>query len=194
MLGDPVFAFQLPDFQLQAAGQSQILFIGGPQLPGALFDPLLEPGVELLQLGVLALEFEGEPAVALLQVEALQGFADDGLELFVIPGFGDISIDPSFVDGLPGRVDVGIARQHDADGMGRDGLGVAEKLRADHLRHPLVRDDKRHFALAEQLQTSLAAFGGQQLVSLPMEEPAQGIEDAGFVIDEEQRVLIFHII
>jgi hypothetical protein len=45
-----------------------------------------------------------------------KGLADDQLQFLVVPGFADIAIDLTVVDGLDGGIDVGVAGEQNPDG------------------------------------------------------------------------------
>src|SRR5438552_5826858 len=109
--------------------------------------------LDLAQVGVLdreplvrAPELLHQPNVLAHQVESLDRAAEREPELLALPRLGAVAVDAALVDRLDDGVDVGVAGQDDAHGVGADRHRALEEFGAAHRRHALVGDDHRRLA------------------------------------------------
>src|SRR5207249_4812645 len=101
-----------------------------------------------------------------------------------LPRLGDVAVDAARVDRAHDRVDVGVAREHDAVGVGADLHRASEELDAAHRRHSLVGDDDGRVVRLEELEAAGPAVGGQQRELVAVVE-GEGAEDVRLVVDHD---------
>src|SRR5262245_47497667 len=61
-----------------------------------------------------------------------------------VPRLEQVMMDARVIDGLNGRVGIGVSRQQDALRFRIEVYGSADKIDAAHFRHALVSKQKRH--------------------------------------------------
>jgi len=126
--------------------------------------------------------------VAADQVVLFEGQGDGDAQVVVVPRLEDELVDRAVVDRPHHRVGVGVAGEHDADGVGRLLLDLAQEARAVHAGHQEVADHQVEAAFGEALQAFLAAAGADHLVVFLAEDADQRAQDARLVVDQEQPV------
>jgi len=96
-------------------------------------------------------------------------------------------------DGAHNRLFVGLAGQHDADGVGVLFLNYFQKLGAIHAGHAHIGDNHVIAVRSHELQRFAPTAGKVHiiLVSQPSQHAPQAVEDIRFVIDKEHSFL-FH--
>ena len=157
---------------------------------GAVADDLVpRPGfLEIRVLGgeplVRAAELVDEAGVLARQMERLDRTAQRQTELLALPRLGDVAVDAARVDRPHDRVDVGVAGEHDAVGVGPDLHRPREELDTAHDRHPLVRDDDGRVVRFEELEPARAALGRQHRELVAVVE-LEGAEDVRLVVDQD---------
>ena len=156
------------------------------QLGGARAHPRLQAQVQLAQLLVLALGQGQQLGVLLLQAAPCQRVAHHQQHVLVVPGFGDVAVDLTPVDGRHGRPDVGITRQQDAHRVGLAQPHRFQQAGAVHCRHAHVRDHQVHRLLGQQGQCIGAAGGLQHLVAVRPEQAAQRAQHRRLVVHQQQ--------
>ncbi len=140
--------------------------------------------VGVQQLGVGRLELGDQPLPLGQQVILLGGLADDSLQLHGIPGLEDVAKDVPFVDRVNHGLDVSIAGEQHADGVGLKPAGLAEKRIALHPRHPLVGEDQLHLVCVQHGDRLTAGPGGEHPVRT-MKLVPQALQDVHFIIDDQ---------
>ena len=63
------------------------------------------------------------------------------MQFLWLPRLGDVAVDVALVDGVDDGLDVGVAGEQQADGVGMCFAEAFEELDAGHLRHALVGHD-----------------------------------------------------
>ena len=163
------------------------------QLARALDDLLLQRRVQRRQLGVLRLQLAQQLGALALQAEARQEVLDRQPQVGLVPGLGDVLIEPRLVDGVDHRVQAGLPGEQDLHRLRAAPVDLLEQLDALHARHDLVGDHHRQL-LAVLLQIlhqvqRLARVLGDRDVALAAEARgqllAQRREDALLVVDAE---------
>src|SRR5207247_1385433 len=91
-------------------------------------------------------------------------------QLLALPRLGHVAVDAAFVDRLGDGVDVGVAGQDDAHGVGADRHRALEDLGAAHRRHALVGDDHRRLVRLEP-RAPLRAASTPWLMASPSPVP-----------------------
>ena len=100
---------------------------------------------------------------------------EDGVEVFFgrRPGFEEVEIRASRVDGFDGRVGVGVGGQQDAFGAGKDFGRVGEEFGALHAGHTLIGKKKSgciipELELTESFEGGRTRIGTDDAVFLPV--------------------------
>ena len=144
---------------------------------GQLFVGVHELGVGLLQLG-------DQPFPLGQEVILLGSLADDPLELDGIPWFEDVAEDVAFIDCVDHGLNVGVACEQHADGIGLGPASLAQEGVALHPRHPLIGEDQLHLVLAQQRDRLTPRRGGEHPVRA-VELVPQALQDVHFIIDNQ---------
>ena len=160
---------------------------GPAQVLGALLHLGFEGGVELPEGFVLLGGERFQPPLFQFQRLALQGVAHQQQDVGIVPGLGDVAVDLALVDGVDGGGHVGITGEQQTHRVGRAGPDGLQEMGAVHLGHAHVRDHQIHRFPGQQRQALGAAAGGEDAIALGTEQPAQGVQDVGFVVDEKNR-------
>ncbi|MNF33839.1 hypothetical protein D3C84_146650 [compost metagenome] len=113
-----------------------------------------------------------------------RGLAQGEGHFLRVPGLGQVAEDTATVERRHRRIQVGIAGEQDAQGLGRDLAGLGEQLGAAHLRHALVADQDMHRLALQALQGAARIALGEHLV-LAAELHGQAAQDALFIVDEQ---------
>ena len=136
------------------------------------------------EIAGILLELLDEAAVLAEEVETLDRVAENSADLFGVPGFGDVAVDPPVVDRLDEDIDICEGGENDADGVGAGRLCRLQKLEPGHFRHPLVGDDDRDVVIFEELEGLGTALGAENC-ERPLKVEAEGVEVVLLVVDDE---------
>ena len=156
------------------------------QLGSSLGNLSLKAGIQNFEFFVLGLSQRCETAIFSFQTLPVQRFADCIDDLLVIPGFGDVTVNFTFIDGRDRRGDIRVAGEQDAHGRWPALADLLEKGSAVHFRHAHVGNDQIDRFLFELGQPGSTTFGDENAIAMRPEEAAQGRKNARLVIDEEQ--------
>ncbi len=144
------------------------------------------------RVGALAAADLGlERLVLHLELPRLGGAPADGDQLVVGEGLLDV-VEGALVDGADGRLQRGL-RGHQDDRQGGVHLLCGEQdLQAAHAGHAHVGQEHVGADVGEALQPLAPADGGAHLEALALEEDAQGVQDRGLVVDDEDLGCVAH--
>ncbi len=181
--GDELISLPLPQTpQVILLFQQPRLAEDVPQNPAVLS----QPGRVVLDLLLLLFGDLPELFVLLDEHVLLQSQTDGEPQVLIVPGLGDELVDRPFVDRPHDGLHVGVAGEHDADDLRPAAFDLLEHLGPGHPRHAVVGDHQVDLLLGQSLQGVLRIRGGEDLVVLVDENPPQGLEHPGLVVDEQQ--------
>ncbi len=142
-------------------------------------------GAELVhQSGVLP----PEAVVLAAQMRGLDGPLERETQVSAVEGLRDVAVDPSDVQRLDERVDVGVAGENDRDQVGTHVERMLDQLEPRHVRHALIRHQHRD-VLVRQDPERLAAPVRDPDGEIAVVVQLQGVEQRALVVDEENRIL-----
>ena len=136
------------------------------------------------ELGVGRLQLGDQPFPLGQQVVLLGGLADDPFELDGVPGFEDVAENMPFIDRVDHGLDVGIAGEEHADGVGLEPAGLAEEGVSLHPGHPLVGEDQLHLMVVQQRDRLTAGRGREHAVRTVKLVP-QALQDVHLIVDNQ---------
>ena len=146
----PAF-FMKKDGQLTAVGCSQ-----------------LADGIQVFVL-FLGLLFQGPRA--LYEFVLFQGQGDGQSNVVIVPGFEDEPINGTFLDGPHDSVGVGVAGEHDADGIRPTFPNFSQQFATVHARHHEVCHDQLDRLFLHDAQGLCSILGKQKFIVLTLENP-----------------------
>ena len=114
----------------------------------------------------------------------LGGNAHGFKQLLVVPWFRHEAKHLAVVDRTQHRIEVGITREQEPGAARRHLAHALQKLGAGHAGHALIADDHVKVFCAEQGESVKSAAGHGHFV-LTAQQPAQGTQQAGFVVDAQ---------
>src|SRR5207249_1026281 len=84
-----------------------------------------------------------------------------------------------------GGLDRAMAGHHDELLIGSDLQGAAKRFDPVHFRHPDIEEDQVRRLGLYQFERFLSALRGRDIVALILENPGQGIENRGLIINDQ---------
>ena len=144
----------------------------------ALADHLLE--------AVAVLEVPLEEDVLLLEPPGGQAPADDDLQLLDVERLDDVVERPG-LEGLDGLGDAAVGRDQDDREVGPVFPGVAEDVHAVGPGHLDVGHDQVDLFLLQDLEAPGGREGGLDRVAFLLEDDREQVEEALFVVDDQDR-------
>jgi hypothetical protein len=176
---------------------------GGHLLPGAALAGdedrrvgrrhLLDEDVDLLHRPALAdhlleavavLEVPLEEDVLLLEAELLEPAGHEDLQLLDVEGLDDV-VQGAGLQGVDGLLDAAVGGDEDDRRLGVQALGELQDVHAARLGHLDVGDDEVDRFFFEDLPGLDAGRGGLDAVAFLLEDDGQEVEEALFVVDDE---------
>ncbi len=109
---------------------------------------------------------------------------NDSLELDGVPGLEDVAEDVPFVDRVDHRLDVGVAGEEHADGVGLKPPRLAEERISGHPRHPLIGEDQLDLMFIQQ-GDRLSARAGREHPVRTVELVPQAFQYVHLIIDDQ---------
>ena len=146
-------------------------------------DGLLSP-VSSIVRGDLLLE----ELVLFLEADQVEGMVDEQDHLFQGEGLLD-EIEGPELGRLHGRFDGAVPRHHDDLDLRGVGLDHLEGFDPVHAGKPDVQKNQVGRVFFDDLEGLLAASDGPDLVALVGQDPLQGLADALFVVDNQDRFI-----
>src|SRR5438132_7652306 len=162
------------------------------QVGGALLHQALEALVEGGQLRVLRLYDRGQLPVLLPQRVGVERLAHGTEQLDAVPGLGEDAEDLAVVHRVDGGAEVVRGGEQDADGLGLQGLGLREELRAGHARHHVVGGEYLERLLAKPVERLGRIGAGDHLVARGLEGALQCMQDGRLIVDDEEAFDLRH--
>src|SRR5688500_388928 len=96
------------------------------------------------------------------------------------------SVDRAAVDRVDDRLEIGVTREDDPQGVGMQAPDPIEELRAAHAGHALVAHDHLDVIQCQQLEGLRPRPRRQDLISVLTQESAEQVEGVSVVIDQQQ--------
>lgn len=112
-------------------------------------------------------------------------FADVASQGIVNPGLGKKAVDCSAIDGCGDRFEIGIAGEHDANGVRVDILDSAQEFRAARTYHPMTANDNVNVMPRQQFETFGCGLGGKSLIVVGTEQASQRRGHIGVIVNDQ---------